>query len=73
MVPTFLSAEWSEEAFHRPGAQDVESLILVNALFQLDGGRREGKKKNHMGEEGFIIAPPSWLCRGSQLLGAIKG
>jgi hypothetical protein len=26
-----------------------------------------------MGEEGFTIAPPSWLCRGSQLLGAIKG
>jgi hypothetical protein len=34
------------EAFHRQGVQDVKNLILVDALFLLDQGRRrEGKKK----------------------------
>jgi hypothetical protein len=40
MVPSFLSAAWHLEAFQRLGVQDVESLILVDALFLLDGGRR---------------------------------
>jgi hypothetical protein len=44
-VPNFLSAVWRGEAFHGIGVQGVESLILVDALFPLDGGRRrEGKK-----------------------------
>jgi hypothetical protein len=44
---TFLSAAWHGEAFHGLGFQDVRSLILVDALFLLDGGRRmkERKKK----------------------------
>jgi hypothetical protein len=37
---------WYGEAFQGIGAQDVEGLIVVGALFLLDGGRRrEGKKK----------------------------
>jgi hypothetical protein len=58
MVPTFLSAAWSGESFHRLGVQDTESLILVDALFLLDGGKRsEGKKKTCHGCVGF---PWSW-------------
>jgi hypothetical protein len=54
MAQNFLSAAWHGEAFHRLGVQDVESLILVDSLFLLDGGRRrEGKKKNHHGGGGF--------------------
>jgi hypothetical protein len=59
MAPNFLSITWHEEAFHRLGVQDVQSLILVGALFPLDGGRRregkkkEKKKKNHCGEGPF--------------------
>jgi hypothetical protein len=46
MVPYFLSVTWQREAFHGLGVHDVKSLILVAALFLLDGGRRrEGKKK----------------------------
>jgi hypothetical protein len=45
-APNFLSVVWHGEAFHRLGVQDVVSLILVDALFPLGGGRRrEGKKK----------------------------
>jgi hypothetical protein len=51
IAPNFLSATWHGEAFHN---QDVESLILVDALFPFDGGRRrEGKKINHYGGGGF--------------------
>jgi hypothetical protein len=46
MAPTFLNVTWHGEDFHRPGVHDVESLIVVDALFPLDGGRRrEGRKK----------------------------
>jgi hypothetical protein len=46
MAPNLLSFTWCGEAFHGLGVQDVKSLILVDALFPLDGGRRrEGKKK----------------------------
>jgi hypothetical protein len=46
VAPNFLSAAWYGEAFHGLEVQDVESLILVGALFLLDRGkRREGKKK----------------------------
>jgi hypothetical protein len=71
---------WHGEAFHRLGVQDVKSLILVGALFLLDGGiRREGKKKekkktNCMGRRVSLgLDPACWLCSRSQLLGAIKG
>jgi hypothetical protein len=45
MAPNFLSAAWREEACHRIGVQDVDILILVDALFPLDGGRRRKGKK----------------------------
>jgi hypothetical protein len=51
-------------AFHGLGVQNVESLILIVALFVLDGGRRrEGKKKEKkkkiaMGKEGSSRAGP---------------
>jgi hypothetical protein len=45
MVPNFLSVAWHEEGFHLLGVHYVESLILSGALFPLDGGRRERKKK----------------------------
>jgi hypothetical protein len=62
MVPNFLSAAWCGEAFHRLVVQDVESLVLVDALFPLDGGRRrEGKLEKNiaMEEEGFPGARPT--------------
>jgi hypothetical protein len=37
MVPTFLSVTWCGEAFQGLGAQDVESLILVDALSLFHG------------------------------------
>jgi hypothetical protein len=41
----------------------LQSLILVDALFLLDGGRRrEGKKKITMREEGFPEAEPTLLA-----------
>jgi hypothetical protein len=54
----FLSVMWHGEAFHWLGLWDVESLIPVDALFLLHGGRRrEGRKKKKkkiaMREEGF--------------------
>jgi hypothetical protein len=46
MAPNFLSVTWCGEVFHELGVWDVEGLILVDALFLLDGGRRrEGKRK----------------------------
>jgi hypothetical protein len=46
MAPNFFSVTCCGEAFHGLEVQDVESLILVDVSFQLDGGRRrEGKKK----------------------------
>jgi hypothetical protein len=44
-MPNFLSAAWCVEAFHRLGVLDVKSLNLVDALFLLDGERRERNKK----------------------------
>jgi hypothetical protein len=46
MVPNFLSVTWCGEAFHKLGVQDVESLILFDALFLFDGVRRSEGKKN---------------------------
>jgi hypothetical protein len=44
MAPNFLSVTWHGEAFPGVEVQNVKSLILVDALFLLDGGRRrEGK------------------------------
>jgi hypothetical protein len=69
MAPNFLSIMWHGEAFHGLVVQDVKSLILVDALFLLDEGRRrEGKKKKKkrkkitMGEEGFPRAGPTLLA-----------
>jgi hypothetical protein len=65
MAPNFLSIMWHWQACYRLGVHDVKSLILVGALFLLDGGkRREGKKKEikekiTMGEEGFPGAGPA--------------
>jgi hypothetical protein len=75
MVPNFLSTAWHGEAFHRLRVQDVENLILVDALFLLDGGRRrEGKKKKLLCRRRVSpgLDPPCWLCSMSQLLGASK-
>jgi hypothetical protein len=71
MAPNFLSVTWLGEAFHGLGVQDVESLILIDALFPLDGGRRrEGKKLPWVSP---ALDLPCWLCSRLQLLGAIKG
>jgi hypothetical protein len=55
MAPNFLSVTWLGEAFHGLGVQDVESLILIDALFPLDGGRRRERKEknNHHRGVGF--------------------
>jgi hypothetical protein len=81
-VSKLSQCDWGGEAFPGLGVQSVESLILVGALFLLDGGRRrEGKKKEKMKEKKFLwrrrvslgLDLPCLLCSGSQLLGAIKG
>jgi hypothetical protein len=64
IVPTFLGAVWCVEAFNGVGVQDVESLILVGALFLLDGGMRKEEKerkqkRNCHGGGGF---PWGWTC-----------
>jgi hypothetical protein len=55
-------------------------LILVGALFLLDGERRgEGKKKEKgkkspWGRRVYLgLDLPCWLCSGLQLLSEIKG
>jgi hypothetical protein len=58
MAPNFLSVTWHREAFPRLWVQGVKGLILVDALFPHNGGRREGKKKERrkkitMEKEGF--------------------
>jgi hypothetical protein len=56
MAPNFLSAVWLGKAFHTVGVQDVESLILVSALFPLvEGWRRKGKKKQKKKKQKKII------------------
>jgi hypothetical protein len=54
------------QAFHGLGIHNAESLILVDALFLLDGvRRREAKKKEKkitMWEEGFPWAGPALLA-----------
>jgi hypothetical protein len=62
------------EAFHGLGVQGVKGLILVGALFLLDGGEEKERKKIAVGRrisQGLDL--PCWLCSRSQLLGAIKG
>jgi hypothetical protein len=55
MSPTFLSAAWSGEAFHRLEVHEIKSLIMVDVLFLLDGeSRREEKKKNCHKGRGFL-------------------
>jgi hypothetical protein len=78
MAPNFLSVTWHGEAFHRLGVHDVKSLILVDALFPLDRGkRREGKIKEKKSPRGSRVSLGlnllCWLCSGLQPLGAIKG
>jgi hypothetical protein len=68
---------WCGEAFHGLRVQDIESLILVDALFLLDQGRRrEGKKKEKKSPWGRRVFPgldpPCLLCSMLELLGAIK-
>jgi hypothetical protein len=64
MTPNFVRAAWCGGGFQR--VRCVESLILVDALFPLDGGRRregkkrtEKKKKITMVKEGFPGAGPT--------------
>jgi hypothetical protein len=63
MVPMFLSVTGYGETFHRLVVQDVESVILVDALFLLDGGRevKERKKKKN--------SPWGW----THLAGCVEG
>jgi hypothetical protein len=39
-----------------------QSLILTDALFPLDGGRRRKEKEITMGEEGLLEAGPALLA-----------
>jgi hypothetical protein len=82
MAPNFPSVTWHSEAFHGLRVQGVKVLILVGALFLVDGGRRtEGKKKTDRQKEKSLwgtriflgLDPLCWLCRELQVLGAIKG
>jgi hypothetical protein len=70
------------ETFPSLGFQGVKGLILVGALFPLDGGgekkerkKKRGKKKKSLWRR--RVSPrldlPCWLYSGSQLLDAIKG
>jgi hypothetical protein len=81
MAPHFLSVTYGE-AFHGLGVQGVKGLILVGALFLLDGGRRRKEKKKKKKKEkklplgrwvSLVLDPPCCLCSRLQLLGAIKG
>jgi hypothetical protein len=63
MLPNFLSATGHGEAFHGLGVQDVKSLILVDSLFPLDGGRRkEGNKEKKLWGGGFPWGIPALLA-----------
>jgi hypothetical protein len=56
MMTTFFSAAWHGEAFCRQGFRMLQSLVLVDPLFLLDGGRRREEKVGReitVGEEGF--------------------
>jgi hypothetical protein len=52
-MSNFLNAAWCEEDFHRLGVQNIKSLLLVDSLYPLDGGRRRERRKNAVGEEDF--------------------
>jgi hypothetical protein len=62
--------------------QDVESLILVDALLPLDGGRRRERKKKEKRKRrkklswgrrvSLGLDQCCWPCGRSQLLGTIK-
>jgi hypothetical protein len=59
----------------------LQNLVLVDALFLLDGGRRRGGKRKKKKERETTIEEegspgldvPCWLCQRWQLLGTIKG
>jgi hypothetical protein len=78
MAPNFFHVRWHGEAFHGLGVQSVEGLILVGALFMLDGGKRrekkkirkEDRKKFTMGKEGFLEDGPALLAM--QQLAAVR-
>jgi hypothetical protein len=60
---SFLSVACCGEDFHGLGVHCVKALILVGALFPLDGGEEEKeRKKTAMGKEGFPRAGPSLLA-----------
>jgi hypothetical protein len=64
----FLSVTCCGEAFSGLEFQGIKGLILVSALFLLDGGEERERKKITVGKEDFPR-----LCNGSQLLCVIKG
>jgi hypothetical protein len=70
MASNFFSIIWCGEAFYKLGVQDVKSLILVGALFTLDGGgrkerkKKKSRKKSPQGRISPETDPPCWLCSG---------
>jgi hypothetical protein len=50
MAPNVFSAEWHRKDFQELGVQNVEWLILVDALFLLDEGG-EGSPTIHLFKE----------------------
>jgi hypothetical protein len=76
------SVKWRGFPWAR-GSRCHRVLILVDALFPLDGGRkREGEKKQQKKRRekslwgrkvSLGLDTPCWLCHESQLLRAIKG
>jgi hypothetical protein len=69
--PNFFSVTCCGESFPSILVQGVEGLILVGALFLLDGGKK--KKSTWWRRVSPGRDPPCWLCSWLQLLGAIKG
>jgi hypothetical protein len=60
---SFLSVTCCGEAFPSQGVQVVEGMILVGALFPLDGGEEEKERKKNCHEEGgFPGAGPTLLA-----------
>jgi hypothetical protein len=63
------------KAFPSLGVQGVKGLILVGALFLLDGGEERKRKKNLPWGRRLSLGLdlPCWLCSKLQLLVAMKG